>query len=65
MFDGRNFIGLNFCDAQKLLLEQGYQVVKIENNDDDKHEFDVELVVKASIEDNVVTIVTSRFLMNI
>lgn len=65
MFNARDYIGLTFSKAKELLASQEYKVVKVENNDDDRLKFDTELVVKASIEGNVVTLVTSKFLMNI
>lgn len=65
MFNTRDFIGLPIDKAKELLSKQGYNILRVQNNDDDRLKFDTEMVVKVLIDGNDVTLVTSKFLMNI
>lgn len=65
MFDSRQYIGLPFERAKKLLRDLGYNVKEVENTADHRHAFDTKLVVRVDVNENDVTLVTAKFLMNI
>ncbi len=65
MFNSRDFIGLTFDVAKSTLENMGFIVREIENTGDDKHNFDTKLVVRVDVDDNIVTLITAKFLMNI
>lgn len=65
MFDSRQYIGLPFEVAKARLQSLGYEVQEKENTADDRHAFDTTLVVRVDKNDNLITLVTSKFLMKI
>ena len=65
MFNSRDFIGLTFDVAKSTLENMGFIVREIENTGDDKHKFDTKLVVRVDVDENIVTLITAKFLMNI
>lgn len=61
----RDLIGLSYDKALAIAVNNGYLTRKLENTCDDRHRYDSELVVRATMENGTVVLVTSRFALEI